>query len=209
MKALIFDVDGTLWDSRRPVAIAWDRVIEQETGKALGLNAENMSSLFGKQMDEICRLVFPDLPDEKRFAIGNKCFEYENAYLADDPGDLFPGVADTLEKLAASYPLYIVSNCQCGYIEVFLESTGLGHFFKGHLCFGDTRLSKGQTIRRLMAEHGLTDVVYIGDTQGDANACLEARVPFVFAAYGFGEVENPWKTIDSFSELPALFPCGG
>ncbi|MDO5423372.1 MAG: HAD family hydrolase [Eubacteriales bacterium] len=209
MKALIFDVDGTLWDSRRPVAIAWDRVIEKETGKPLGLNEENITYLFGKPMDEICACVFPELPKEKQLEIGNKCFAYENEYLAEDPGTLFPGVEETLEKLAASYPLYIVSNCQSGYIEVFLESKGLGHCFKGHLCFGDTHLSKGQTIRRLMKEHGLTDVVYIGDTQGDANACAEARIPFVFAEYGFGECEKADGRIAAFSELLTMFPKTG
>lgn len=204
-KALIFDIDGTLWDSRRPVAIAWDQVIERETGARRGLNAENISYLFGKPMDEIAANLFPDLPKKQQLEMGEKCFARENEYLAQDPGTLFPGVRETLEALSASHPLYIVSNCQSGYIEVFLQSTGLSPLFLGHLCFGDTQAPKSETIRRLMELHGITDAVYIGDTQGDADACRDAQVPFIFASYGFGDVKAPAQTIGGFSDLLTLF----
>ena len=49
-----------------------------------------------------------------------------------------------------------------------------------------------------MSEHGITDAVYIGDTQGDADACKEADVPFVFAEYGFGSVKEADNTIRHF-----------
>lgn len=203
--ALIFDIDGTLWDSRRPVAIAWNQAILDETGTDRGLNAENIRYLFGKPMDEIAASLFPEEPKERQLALGELCFARENEYLAKDPGTLFPGVRETLEKLAKRYPLYIVSNCQSGYIDVFLSGTRLAPLFKGHLCFGDTGLSKGQTIRRLMERYGITDAVYVGDTKGDADACTEAQIPMIYAAYGFGEVANPERTIRSFSELSEIY----
>lgn len=203
--ALIFDIDGTLWDSRRPVAIAWNQAILDETGTDRGLNAENIRCLFGKPMDEIAASLFPEEPKERQLALGELCFARENEYLAKDPGTLFPGVRETLEKLAERYPLYIVSNCQSGYIDVFLSGTRLAPLFKGHLCFGDTGLSKGQTIRRLMERYGITNAVYVGDTKGDADACTEAQIPMIYAAYGFGEVANPERTIRSFSELSEIY----
>ena len=30
MKGIIFDVDGTLWDSTREVAVAWNKVLQDE-----------------------------------------------------------------------------------------------------------------------------------------------------------------------------------
>ena len=45
------------------------------------------------------------------------------------------------------------------------------------------------------------DAVYVGDTQGDADACREAGVPMVYAAYGFGDVKEPWAVIQSMGEL--------
>ena len=95
---------------------------------------------------------------------------------------------ETIRKLAEKYPLFIVSNCQCGYIEVMIESSGIGPFIRDHLCFGETGTPKSETIRALMDRNDLKDVVYVGDTQGDADACRDAGVPFVFAEYGFGDV---------------------
>lgn len=91
----------------------------------------------------------------------------------------------TLQILSAQYPLYIVSNSQCGYIELFLEKTGFAKYFQGHLCNGDTGLDKGSNIRQIADQNGLKDPVYVGDTMGDFEACRKAGVPFVLAEYGF------------------------
>ncbi len=54
-----------------------------------------------------------------------------------------------LQIMYKKYPLYIVSNSESGYIEVFLQTSGLEKYFKGHLCNGDTGLDKGSNIRKL------------------------------------------------------------
>ena len=204
MDALIFDVDGTLWDSRVPVGEAWNTVIQRETGSRLDLSPARLSTLFGKTMREITDALLPHLPPDRRDAVAADCYSYENEYLETHPGTLYPGVAETLPLLARTLPLYIVSNCQGGYIEVFLHSTGLARLIRGHLCHGDTGLPKGDTIRILMEREGLTSPVYVGDTQGDADACAKAGIPMIWASYGFGQVKTPWVTADRFDALPAL-----
>ena len=67
-----------------------------------------------------------------------------------------------------------------------MEKLGLGRWITGHLCFGDTGTSKGKTIRTLMERYEITSCAYIGDTQGDYEATLEAGIPFIWADYGFG-----------------------
>ena len=90
---------------------------------------------------------------------------------------------ETLEVLKQDYRLFIVSNAQCGYPELMMEKLGIRQHFEGWMCFGDTGLPKGDTIRILMERHGVTDAVYIGDTQGDLEASQKAGIPFqkVFA----------------------------
>ena len=120
-------------------------------------------------------------------------------------GDLYEGVVETIRKLAEKYPLFIVSNCQCGYIEVMIESSGIGPFIRDHLCFGETGTPKSETIRALMDRNDLKDVVYVGDTQGDADACRDAGVPFVFAEYGFGDVPDAETRIGRISDLCEMY----
>ena len=47
---------------------------------------------------------------------------YENEYLSIHGGTLYPGLEDTLKELKKNYRLFIVSNCQSGYIEAFLHA---------------------------------------------------------------------------------------
>ena len=69
------------------------------------------------------------------------------------------------------------------------------------MCFGDTGTSKGQTILRLMKEQNITSAAYVGDTQGDYEASVEAGIPFIWATYGFGEPERYDAKIDTFPQL--------
>ena len=156
-------------------------------------------------MDEIYHAVFPTLSKEEQQKLGDICFEYENKLLETKPGILYEGVRETLLRLSQSTRIFIVSNCQCGYIEVFLKTTGLEAAVQDHLCFGETQTSKGMTIRTLMERRKLRDVVYVGDTQGDYEACMEAGIPFIFASYGFGNAPAAEVRISRISELLELF----
>ena len=200
MDGIIFDVDGTIWDSTDSVAESWNLAIRENSDLDITVTNEFLFSIFGKTMDEIFSRLFPMLDTQERLRLVNLCFEYENRLLETKPGTLYPGVRETFERLSQKVPLFIVSNCQCGYIEVMLRSTGLAPYVTDTLCFGQTKTSKGQTIRTLMKKNHLKDVFYVGDTQGDADACKEAGIDFVFASYGFGEVPDAKWSIESITD---------
>ncbi len=201
MDGIIFDVDGTLWDSTDTIVESWNQAIRENSTLDVHVDAPSIHQLLGKTMDEIYDIIFPSVSREEQRRLGALCFTYENKLLETKPGILYEGVKEVFETLSKQVPLYIVSNCQCGYIEIFLRTSGLEHTVKDHLCFGDTGTSKGQTILRLMKENKLNDVVYIGDTQGDYLACKEAGVPFIFARYGFGNVPDAKDSINAISDL--------
>ena len=204
---IIFDVDGTLWDSTDVVAIGYNLGLEGFTDYTVRVDGSRLKQLFGKPMDQIFRELLPDAPADECAFLADKCMELEEIEIekADPAPMLYDGIEEMLRILSASYPLFIVSNCQCGYIEQFLRKTGFGRYITAHLCFGQTKTTKGRTILRLMRENGLTSPVYVGDTRGDQEACREAGIPFVFAEYGFGEVTDPDYRIASpmaLTELP-------
>lgn len=201
MDGIIFDVDGTLWNSTDSVAAAWNLAIKEHSSLDLTITEEILAGIFGKTMTEIADIVFGDLSAQERMELLEICFEYENRYLENHPGIMYEGVAETMKALSAQYPLFIVSNCQCGYIEVLLRTCGLESYITDHLCFGETQTSKGRTIRTLMEKNSLKSPVYVGDTQGDADACTYAGIPFIFAEYGFGNVPDASVKIRSFSDL--------
>lgn len=201
MDSIIFDVDGTIWDSSKSAAESWNIAIREYTDLELVLEPSSLSRHFGKTMTDLAKAVFPMLSENERLNLLERCYEVENTYLEDHPGILYDGVADTIKELSKRYPLYIVSNCQRGYIEVMLKTSGLSPYIKDHLCFGQTQVCKAETIRMLMERNRLKSPVYVGDTQGDADSCKAAGIPFIFAEYGFGTVADAGTRIQTFSEL--------
>ena len=205
MKSLIFDIDGTLWDSRAIVAKGYNDYLIEVGRPDLQVDAEYLKTLFGKTMTEIADIMLCSIPAPERYDVMQGCMDREDEFLHNDPCDIaFPEVKETLEKLKEDYRLFIVSNAQCGYPELMMDKLGIRHLMEGWMCFGDTNLPKGDTIRILMERHGITDAVYIGDTQGDLEASQKAGIPFIFCTFGFGTPESYDAKIDAFTDLPEL-----
>ena len=200
--AIIFDLDGTLWDATEQMLTAWNRVLKRYTSRQ-PMTLEEVRSYMGKTVEEIAAAALPTVPEEQRVAIFNQCCIEELPWLTEHPGTIYPQVPQVLRQLAQNHPLYIVSNCQDGYIQTFLQVSGLGDCFVDFTCSGMTGLGKGSNIRLLMEKHQITRAVYVCDTQGEYNACQKAQVPFIHASYGMGTVETPVPYINCFAELPA------
>ena len=204
MEGIIFDVDGTLWDSTESVAMGWNKAMSTRDDVHAEITADILKQHFGKPMNEIYNALFPGFSKEEQIALGSLCLEEGDKFLEEYPGRIFDGVEETFRKLSKTTDIYICSNCHCGYIELFLKTSGLTDTVKDHLCFGETGTSKGQTLLTLMKRNHIKDVVYVGDTIGDQQACEEAGIPFIFASYGFGDVKDPDGCIEKIPDLPAL-----
>ena len=201
-EALILDIDGTLWDSRALVAEGYNIQLKKEGLVHLFVTAEDLLPLFGKVMTEIADVILASIPEADRYDLMERCMATENKYLEENPCNIgYPGIRETLAQLSKKYRLFIVSNSQCGYPELCIQKLDIAPFISAHMCFGDTGTSKGQTILRLMKEQNITSAAYVGDTQGDYEASVEAGIPFIWATYGFGEPERYDAKIDTFPQL--------
>jgi len=204
-ESLILDIDGTLWDSRALVAEGFNLQLVEEGFPHLQVNVEDLTPLFGKVMQDLADTLLSSLPKEDRYDLMIRCMEREHTYMAQHPCNVgYPGVRDTAEALSKQYRLFIVSNSQSGYPQMCMEKLGLTPYIEGHLCFGDTGTSKGKTIRTLMERHNIGSCAYVGDTQGDYEATLEAGIPFIWASYGFGNPAGYDAKIDKFEDLLIL-----
>lgn len=201
-KGLIFDLDGTLWDSTGVIRPVWNAVLTAH-GRA-PLSEADFAGLMGLTKAAIAARVFPETEEAARIAVIDECFTAEQIELRRVGGRLYPALRETLERLHESCQLCIVSNCAPGYLEAFFDAHGLRGCFDDWETHGGTGLSKGENIRLVCRRNGLERAWFIGDTLSDAAAAAEAGIPFIHAAYGFGEVPEAAYRIETIGELPAL-----
>ncbi len=201
--ALILDVDGTLWDSTPIVAKAWTRAVREVGYRDMTVEADRLKELFGRTMDEIAAAMIPDASREKQQELMDKCVSYEQDALENDPCDIcYPDVIETIKELSKVIPVCIVSNCQSGYIELFMNKTHLtGKEICCTSCFGDTGKGKAENLEDMVKRNGYRNAFYVGDTEGDRIAVRKAGLGFIAADYGFGDPKEADYRIKSFAEL--------
>jgi phosphoglycolate phosphatase len=203
--SVIFDLDGTLWDSIANVTVAWQQAKNQVDYIRDYITEDTVRSITGMAYDAIFEKLYPGLEADKRNEFKALCAKYEIDALHDKGGKLYPGLHETIKYLYGKYKLFIVSNCQNNYIETFLKHSGISQYLAGYQCYGTKGQPKAENIRDIVNDHALKSPVYIGDTWGDHDSAKKAGVPFIFADYGFGKVDGEQiATISSLNDLMAL-----
>lgn len=203
-KGILFDLDGTLWDSSRQVAESWVLALKELPEVETVVTVESVQAVMGKSMEEIADIVFGGVSKARRMELLKYCFDVENQYIREHGGTLFEGLKEALTRLKKSYHLFIVSNCQTGYIEAFLEYHKMEGFFEDFECYGATGKQKGENIRLVIQRNHLEQAIYVGDTQSDYQAASFAGIPFVHARTGYGRIDREVPYIESLSQLPEL-----
>jgi len=198
---IIFDLDGTLWDSTNEICYTWSQVLLKYSDIKADITVESLYSCMGLQMEEIASRLFPQLDKKMQLELLHECCDFENVYLAEHGATLYPQLEDTIAKLAENHKLFIVSNCQDGYIQSFFTAHNLKKYFVDFESAGKTGLSKGDNNKLVIERNQLKNAIYVGDTLGDAKSAIDANIPFVYARYGFGNVDKYDYVIDDFSEL--------
>jgi len=201
---LIFDMDGTLWDSSENVAASWTEKVKLLGYDRPPITKQDIMSVMGLTMDRLAAIIFSDLPEKERMELLDLCCEHENNFLRSHGGVLYPDLEETFVRLREKYHLYIVSNCQKGYIEAFLDYYGFWRYFDDIECYGNNLKEKGDNIALIVRRNSLDKAWYVGDIQGDYDATMKAGLDFIHAAYGFGTIKQTVPELERFSDLPEL-----
>ena len=199
--SVIFDLDGTLWNSTEVCLKAWHNALNSLTYIKEPISKSDIEGIFGLKHDIIGEKLFPYLSKEQQNYVMNCCFESEIEMIKKYGGILFENIDNVLKYLFEKYELCIVSNCQSGYVEAFYHFHKLDLYFKDHECSGNTGLPKKNNIKSIIERNCLKNPVFVGDTMDDYEATKDNKLPFIFAEYGFGEVDNPDYKISSLNML--------
>ena len=198
--SIIFDLDGTLWNSVETCVTAWNQVL-REKGHKRSISHKQLESVMGMKYDEIAKVLLQNLPKSEQDSLLDEISLTEVSMLRKVGGQLYEHTLAVLSELAGQYSLFIVSNCQEGYIEAFLDYYGIGDLITDFLSPGITGEGKSFNLQQIIAKNQLSRTVYVGDTDTDRKACLETGIPFIFVDYGFGQSPDAVNSISDISEL--------
>ncbi len=205
-KAILFDLDGTLWDSGETVLPAWNRVLA-ETGVRPQLTMDELNSFMGLGPQDLAdKFIYTLDSPEERLAIFTRCFDAEVEAIRKEGARLYDGLTEMLSALrSAGCFLAVVSNCKDGYIQAFLDYYQLHDIFTDFESAGATGLTKGENIALVLSRNGYSaaDALYVGDTLWDMQASEKAGVEFLHASYGFGSVPEGTPAVRAPKELIA------
>jgi phosphoglycolate phosphatase len=199
--SMIFDLDGTLWDATDGAAVIWREEAARYPEVTDVITADKLKALYGLPLEDIAVNLLKSASKETAIKIMRESTTKQCPYLEKTGGILFSGLEETLKELKKKYKLFIVSNCEEGYIQCFLKAHNLSEYFLDFEYPGRSGLLKAHNIKLIMERNRLENPLYIGDTLGDAKASKEAGIPFVYARYGFGNVEEYDYVIDTIPEL--------
>ncbi len=197
MKKVIFDLDGTLYETNSSILGA-----VEETRREFGLppvpEAE-VSRHIGKTLDSFLAVLFPENKDLDSV---RDAFRLHERTAVKKHGRLFPGIVSLLEELKQlGFFLTICSNGSESYIGLVLESMEIREYFS-EIVSSKYCSSKGEAVARIASPEEFSIVV--GDTIIDLEAAGEARLPAVAVTYGYGVNEDLTKaafTADSPEEV--------
>ncbi len=202
LPALIFDLDGTLTDSKPGILGCLRKVIDARDMGDQG----PLDRFIGPPVEEWVVELLPSGSEEERGVLAR---DYRACY--DREGwrnnSVFPGVPEMLLELRGQgFPLYVCTSKQQHFAVRILEAFGLSGFFTG--IYGDkaeyTSHSKVDLLARILREHSLLpdSAWMIGDRSFDIDAAHENQLRCLAAGWGYGTPEE-YAQADAVAPTPA------
>ena len=207
---LIFDLDGTLIDSKRDLADSVN-AMRIHLGEP-PLTDETVYSYVGNGAPVLVRRALPGRPEEEIQRGLGYFLEYYRDHMLDATA-LYPGVREALDELlAAKVKMAVLTNKPVRFSEHLIKGLGLdAHFFRiyGGNSFEEKK-PHPKGIELLMEESGIAraDTIMVGDSAVDILTARNAQVRACGVTWGFQpetfSAAPPDFIIDQMSELVAL-----
>ena len=139
--ALIFDMDGTLWDATATYAEEWNETARRMGVPDFHITPEQLHQYMGLSIDKIFNAILSkctlDPVEFCRVVDG-----VEDEMLPVMGGIPYPGMVDGIRRLSSRYRLFMVSNCGAGGLKSFMRFNNLTDCFTDSLTFGETGWQK-------------------------------------------------------------------
>ena len=200
---IIFDMDGTLWDTVDVSKEAMD-VVSNNYEEVKEVSRETIREGMGSSRKENGLRFMPYLDEEKREFYMNE-LNKEIVNLIDKKGTfIYDGVIDTIKDLSKEYKIGIITNNNDKYVESFIKFSNLGDYITDYMGASNHNISKAEAIKLVCDRNNEPHSYYVGDIKKDMDSTIEAGKVFIHARYGFEPDLECEYHIDDIKELKEL-----
>jgi len=201
--AIVFDIDGTLWNACSASAKGWNAGLAK-LGIDKQVSPEHIERVAGYPFETCFDLILPGIRVDHSNVL-DTLNRGEIDAVKTAGGEFYPGVIEGIQKLSCSHRIFLVSNCQDWYMNLFLSFSGFSALLAGYDCHGMSGKPKHEMLRKIKQEFSLRNPVYVGDTEGDELAANQAGMAFIHVTYGVGTSTHNALKFNSFSALQYYF----
>src|SRR5258708_13579838 len=110
LDSIVFDLDGTLWDTCASCAIGWNNVARRRGIAFREITADDVRSVTGRPHAACIREIFVGLPEEQLLVLAEETQDVDTRVITDRAGFLFPGVAEGPHPTPPPPPLSLLPN---------------------------------------------------------------------------------------------------
>lgn len=214
VKAVVFDLDGTLIDSKRDLALAMNATLKHLGRKEI--EAERIYSYIGGGVQLLVKRALAEGASDEEIERGMAYFlEYYRAHMLDNTVP-YPGVREALDKLSGRQ-LAVLTNKPVKFSKLILNGLGMSAYFR--YVYGGNSFEKKKPdpvgLNTLLREFGAgpRETMMVGDSDVDIQTARNAGTWACGVTYGMGSAKLPASEpdllLDSLEDLPGyLNPKG-
>lgn len=208
--ALVFDLDGTLWNTLAGCTKAWQQAVTEFGGEGSSITLELVKSAMGLTPHDFFAKVLPHFSDRERMQMGQRAVDLESFWIRKGLFEFYASLPSFFKELSRERSLFILSNCEKPYLDLFLELSETQVFIKAAACYRNPLENKTANLIYLKDKYHLFNPLYIGDTETDRVSCEKVKVDFCYASYGFGVITQPVdRSISNLLDLNSMTQIRG
>lgn len=200
---IIFDMDGTLWDTV-DVSTEAAKKLSDNYIEVKEITKEQIKNGMGSSRKENGLRFMPYLDEDKRDFYMGKLNEFVVELLEEKGATLYEGVVETIKDLSKNYKIGIITNNNDKYVELFIRHANLNDYITDYMGASNHNISKAEAIKIVCDRNNEPNSYYVGDIKKDMDSTLEAGKIFIHARYGFEPDLKCEYHIDNIYELKDL-----
>lgn len=200
---LIFDLDGTLWETTETTFLAANEVSKMYP-EVKEISMDVIKKGMGLSSSENAKNYMPYLDVSKGIEYLRKISEINFSLIGEKGAHLYDGVIDVIKSLSKKYKLGIITNNYDEYVQMFFKCSGLKDYFCDYMGAATYKITKGEAIKRMVERNNEPNSFYIGDIKKDMDSTYEAGIKFIHAKYGFEPSLKTEYYIDDITDLDEL-----